>query len=744
MSKSLIIVESPAKARTISKILGKSYSVKASVGHILDLPKDSLGVDISGGFKPLYQRIKGKGKLINELIKAADDSKSIYLATDPDREGEAIAFHIAEVIAQDGKPVQRVMFHEITRNAVQKAMDTPGSIDYMKVDAQQARRVLDRLVGYQVSPVLWKTVSKGLSAGRVQSVALRLICEREDEIRIFVPEEYWSIEAELSTSSGELFRAQLVTFKNKKIKIPDEDSSKTHVNRLRGLDYYLKDRSKKRIRRQPYPPFTTSTLQQEAARRYRYTGKKTMSIAQSLYEGVELGEQGQTGLITYMRTDSVRVAPEAVSSVRDYIADVYGIDYLPGKARGYKSKGRAQEAHEAIRPTNLGLDPKKIKKFLSREQFNLYKLIFARFVASQMKDAQLDQTTLEIGAGDYIFRATDTEMVFRGFLQAFGDVPDNDSDDGENDSGKKAKIPQKISVGEQLSLKDLFPEQHFTEPPPRYNDSSLVKTLDELGIGRPSTYAAIISTLFDRNYIERREKRLFPTELGETVNRILVNNFPDIFTVDFTARMENQLDDIEAGEREWNKVVEEFYHPFSHSLEAINERRAEIKREITEKTGEKCEKCGGDLVYKWGRNGKFIACSNFPRCRNTKPLNQEEKPPDRETDKTCPKCGSKLLIKQGRYGEFLGCSNYPKCKHIEPISLGVKCPREDCSGEIIQRRSKRGKVFYGCTNYPKCDFVSWNLPVNQKCPDCGNPYLERRVRKAGESTVCPVCKYELK
>lgn len=743
MSKSLIIVESPAKARTISKILGKDYVVKATVGHILDLPQDQLGVDLKDGFKPIYQRIQGKSKIITELKKAAADTGHILLATDPDREGEAIAYHIAKVISKSDQSTSRVMFHEITPAAVNRAIDNPGQIDQNRVDAQQARRVLDRLVGYLVSPILWKTVSKGLSAGRVQSVALRMVCEREAEIRLFKPEEYWTIEAELLPLSRELFRAQAVSYKGKKLKIPDKSAAEGHLEILKSAEYYLKDRKKKQVKRSPQPPFTTSTMQQEAAKRLHFGGKRTMSIAQSLYEGVEIGEKGLTGLITYMRTDSVRVSPEAVSSVRDYIVDTYGIEYLPGKPRVYKSKGRAQEAHEAIRPTNISLEPKNIKKYLKPEQFRLYKLIYSRFVASQMKDAVFNQTTLEIAAGDYLFRVTDSVPIFRGFMQALDDREETDSEDKGERRGSKAKIPEKISVGERLELKGLFPEQHFTEPPLRFNESSLIKALDEQGIGRPSTYATIISTLFDRNYIIREEKRFHPTELGETVNNILISNFPDIFSIDFTAKMENRLDDIEAGDMKWNRVVEDFYLPFNSSLESIERRKDEIKRSLQEKTGEKCEKCGSDMVIRWGKNGRFIACSNFPQCRNTKPLGEEKKP-QQATDKKCPKCGGVLVIKNGRFGQFLGCANYPKCRHIEPLDIGVNCPREDCGGRIVERRSRKGKVFYGCTKYPECDYVSWNRPVERECPECGSPVMEVMNRKDGEVLKCPKCKHEVK
>lgn len=736
--KSLVVVESPAKARTISRILGDGFSVKASVGHIIDLPEKELGVDIEHGFKPSYQVIQGKGKVISELKKAAAESDRVLLATDPDREGEAIAYHIVSVVSSDNKPIGRVLFHEITRSAVLKAVENPGRLDMQKVEAQQARRVLDRLVGYLVSPILWQTVAKGLSAGRVQSVALRLVCEREAEIKLFVTQEYWTIDAGLRTRSGEEFTARAHRFKDKKLEIGAEPEVKKHLAVLQRQDFILKDRKEKEVIRRPHPPFITSTLQQEASKRLNLPTLKTMQIAQSLYEGVELGDKGVTGLITYMRTDSVRSAPEAVAAARDFIAGTYGVEYLPPKARVFKTKGRAQEAHEAIRPTSLKLEPGKVKKFLSKQQFQLYKLIFERFIASQMADAIFNQTTLEIAAGDYLFRASDSVPVFRGFLQVWADLAENGAEEAE----KQTRLPKKIAVGEKLDLLGLFPEQHFTEPPPRYNEATLVKALEENGIGRPSTYAAIISTLFDRKYIIREERKLLPAELGETVNNILVNYFPDIFNVDFTASMENRLDDIEAGSLNWAEVVEDFYLPFRNTLEAVKNRKAEIKSSLLEKTGEKCEKCGSDMIIRWGKNGRFIACSAFPACRNTRPLEQNRVEP-KVSGKTCPKCGSELVVKDGRYGKFLGCSQYPKCKHIEPIDIGVKCPKEGCGGKLVERRSKKGRVFYGCGSYPKCDFVTWYKPVDEKCPACGNVYLEVHQFKEGEAYVCPQCKHRV-
>ena len=738
MQKSLVIVESPTKAKTISRILGKDFTVTATVGHILDLPKERLGVDLEDDFKPQYRRIKGKSKLINEIIKAAENSSRIFLATDPDREGEAIAGHIAQVMGKKSNPVGRVLFHEITKNAIQQAIDNPLQINWNKVDAQQARRVLDRLVGYLVSPILWKTVAKGLSAGRVQSVALRLICEREDEINAFVKEEYWTIDAELDTPANEKFSARLASLKNKKLKISDRQSVDKHLEILKDAEYVLRDKTIKKTRRSPKPPFITSTMQQDAGRLYRFGSKKTMGVAQSLYEGVELGAKGPAGLITYMRTDSVRSAPGAVQKVREHIASAYGTDYLPPKPRAFKTKNRSQDAHEAIRPTDVSLEPKSIKKYLNADQFKLYSLIFNRFVASQMADAVFENTALKIEAGDYEFRASGSVPVFRGYLQVWQDDDENGS---AADKDKNVKIPAKISVGETLRLDKLLPGQHFTEPPPRFSESTLIKTLDELGIGRPSTYASIISVLFDRKYVDRKERALFPTELGVTVKTILINNLPEIFSVDFTAQMENNLDNVEAGELRWNKVIGDFYSPFSDKLESIKARKDEIKKSVQEKTGEKCDKCGGEMIIKWGRNGKFMACNNFPDCRNAKPLSGEE---PEVSDEKCPKCGGNLLVKNGRFGKFLGCENYPKCKHIGQIDLGIDCPKDDCGGKVTEKKSKRGKVFFGCSEYPKCDFVSWYLPVKKDCPDCGNAFLELRTRKSGDLWKCPKCKLELK
>ena len=736
LQKILIIVESPTKAKTISRILGSAYTVSATVGHIIDLPQERLGVDVKNGFKPQYRRIKGKSKLIEQIKQTADQSRLIILATDPDREGEAIAYHIYLQIDHQGKNIKRALFHEITKTAVNKALSEAGNIDYRKVEAQQARRILDRLVGYMVSPILWKTVAKGLSAGRVQSVALKLICQREDEIRLFKSEEYWTIDADLLTKYNEQFRARCVEYQGEKLKIGNQQETTEHLANLEKAQYILDDRKVSRSFRKPKPPFTTSTLQQEAGKHFRFSSKQTMAIAQQLYEGIELGDKGAAGLITYMRTDSIRSAPEALQKAREYIADFYGTDYLPQKMRIYQSKGRTQEAHEAIRPTDLNLPPNSIKQFLSKEQLKLYTLIFQRFIASQMTDAEIKQTVLTIKADDYRLKASESIPIFPGFLAVWKEI-EEDSD--ENGAVKCTKLPSNLSLGEQLELKGLIPEQHFTEPPPRFSESSLVKTLDDLGIGRPSTYASIISVLFERKYVERKERCLYPTELGETVNGILIRNLPEIFSVDFTAKMENQLDDVEAGAMKWDQLIGEFYYPFEAALQTIKARKAEIRESVQEKTGEFCEKCGGEMVIRWGRNGKFMACSNFPKCRNTRPLETDE---PIKSDKICPLCHGRLLVKNGKFGRFLGCENYPKCKHIEPLDIGIHCPRQDCGGMITEKRTKKGKHFYGCTKYPQCDFISWYQPMNESCPDCGNVYLEIHRRKNGAVKVCPHCKFE--
>jgi DNA topoisomerase-1 len=745
MAQAVVIVESVAKTKTIKKFLGKDYQVLSSVGHIKDLPKNKLGVNIKDDFEPQYITIRGKGKILTELKKAAEVADKVYIATDPDREGEAIAWHIFQEIKSKNSRIQRILFNEITERAVLEAIKNSQSIDVDKVEAQKARRVMDRLVGYQVSPILWQTIYRGLSAGRVQSVALRLIVEREREIKAFIPQEYWSITAHLQGEKSNPFFSNLIKIKNKKIDIKNEQTAKDIVYDLKSKTFIIKNITKKEVSRKPAPPFTTSTMQQEAARRLGYTAKRIMAIAQQLYEGVELGAEGSVGLITYMRTDSTRIADEALLAARDYIANAYGLEYLPKQARIYKTKKSAQDAHEAIRPTSMKREPRTIKKYLTAEQYKLYELIWNRFVACQMSDARLDQTTIDIIAGqmvknqvseDYLFRTTGSIIKFRGFLQAYEDYKENGKD-SENNGEQQQNVPKELRVGEILSLLELIPKQHFTKPPARYTESSLVKELDNLDIGRPSTYALIISTLLARKYVEKNGRQLHPTELGFTVNDILIQNFPSIFNVKFTALMEEELDKIESREKDFTTVMNDFYNPFSHALETIDSKKDSIRESLIKDTQEICPECGKPLIIRWGRNGKFIGCSGYPECRYTRPLEQEKT----ETDEVCEKCGKPMVVKQGRFGRFLACSGYPECKNNKPFSLGIPCSKENCFGTIVERRTKRGKVFYGCSNYPNCDFASWYLPVATPCKNCGSPYLEQRsTQQQGNFLYCPNCK----
>ncbi len=739
MSTSLVIVESTAKTKTISKFLGKEYQVLSSVGHIKDLPKGKLGVNIEDDFAPNYITIRGKGKVLTELKKAAALSGTVFIATDPDREGEAIAYHIFEEIKGKSDHIHRILFNEITEHAVREAIQDPLEINIKKVEAQKARRVLDRLVGYQISPILWTTIFRGLSAGRVQSVALRLIVEREAEIEKFVTQEYWTITAELQGARTTPFFSRLIKIADKKPEIPDQPGCDALLNDIRTKQFTVKNISEKEVTRNPAPPFTTSTMQQEAARRLGYSAKKIMMIAQQLYEGIELGEEGSVGLITYMRTDSTRIASEAIQFVREYIVNAYGLEYLPEKPRIFKKSAKAQDAHEAIRPTAMSHTPKAIKRFLTNEQFRLYELIWNRFVACQMASARLKQTSIDIMAGDsgqpeaYLFRTTGSVFVFRGFLQVFEDF--KEKNDEEEDVAMA--VPAGLRMGEKLNLLNLIPEQHFTKPPARYSESTLVKELDQLGIGRPSTYALIISTLLARKYVEKKERQLFPTELGRTVNQILIHHFPDIFNVTFTASMEEQLDRIEAGGTDFIDVMREFYEPFSKAVTKVNSEKDNIKESLIENTEEKCPKCDSALIVRWGRNGKFMGCSNYPECKYTKPLEA----PEQKDGVVCDKCGRPMIVKIGKYGRFMACSGYPECSNAKPYPVGVHCPKEGCPGEVIERRSKRGKTFYGCSEYPRCDFVSWYRPVKLKCPSCQAPFLEERYSASeGEYLYCPHCK----
>lgn len=729
----LLIVESPSKAKTIKKYLGNNFKVMASVGHIKDLPEKELGVDIQHDFKPKYVTIKGKSKIISNLKESAQSAQRVYLAPDPDREGEAIAWHIANVIDVPSDRVQRVLFNEITESGIRYGLSHPRQIDMSLVNAQQARRVLDRLVGYQVSPFLWRTLYSGLSAGRVQSVAVRIICEREVEIEQFIPLEYWEITALLQTPQNEKFSAKLIKIDNKKTAISNASDANKHLAILKNATYQVSNIEEKEVTKSPAPPFTTSTLQQEATRRFRYSPEKTMRIAQNLYEGVEIGGE-PVGLITYMRTDSVRISKEAITGIREYIEKHYGAKFLPPNPRHFKTtKRNVQDAHEGIRPTHFEYTPEVVAPYLSPEQKKLYTLIWNRFAACQMSAAVYKQKIIDVTADNYLFRATGSDLIFDGYLRAWREEKAEDE--------KKIALPINIQKDDRLTLLELQPEQKFSEPPPRFTEGTLIKELDNLGIGRPSTYATIVSTIITRKYVERKGGYLVPTDLGKTVNKLLVEGMPDIFNVKFTARMEAELDDIEGNRKEWQKVIGEFYQPFHKALEELQAQRREIKTGLQEKTNEKCEICGAPMVIKWSRNGRFLACSAFPECKNTRPLNTAPVAPTES--KTCPNCGSPMTIKDGRFGKFWACTKYPKCKTTEPFTLNIKCPEPDCDGQIVQKRTKKGKIFYGCNRYPNCKFATWNEPVARPCQNCDSQFLERKIKRDGSVLlICPKCKTE--
>ncbi len=814
MSKGLVIVESPAKAKTIQKYLGKGYTVEASLGHIKDLPKSNLGVDIDEDFETEYIVIPGKEKVVAKLKKLAQSAESIFLAPDPDREGEAIAAHLAEELGDgskkkakkksendDGLRIQRVTFNEITQRAVREAFEHPRQIDQNLVDAQQARRVLDRLVGYQVSPLLWDKVRRGLSAGRVQTVALRLIVEREREIKAFEKKEYWTIDAHLSGNKGPAFDARFLGKGEEKIEIPNGEEAEKIRAALEKADWVVRSVDKKERRRNATPPFTTSKLQQDASRKLRFSVKRTMMIAQRLYEGVELGDEGLVGLITYMRTDSTRVSNEALTEVREYIGKEYGQNYMPESPNTYKEKKEAQAAHEAIRPTSAVRHPDQMKQYLKEDEYKVYKLIWQRFVASQMNPAVFDQTTVDIDAKSaneaFWFRVTGSVPKFDGFLKVYEESKEGKD---EEDEELKHKLPA-LEAGQKLTLRELKPEQHFTEPPPRYNEASLVKELEERGIGRPSTYSAILSTIQERQYVQKVGGKFSPTEIGMVVTDLLVDNFRDIFDVQYTARLEEELDEIEEGKEKWTDALAEFYKHFAKDLKYAEKHMENIKR-MEKPTDEKCERCGSPLVIKWGKHGSFYACSaydkddpnsctftkenpinlpdldsadmqettqeeycencgrvmvlkrgrfgqfmactGYPDCKTTRRLDQGRKVPDIPLDEKCPKCGRNLVIRHGRYGEFTSCSGYPECKWVKQNYIGVKCPEcED--GEVVEKKARRkGNTFYGCSNYPKCKFTSTNKPIAEKCPDCSSPYLVEKNLKSGPVIACPnkECEYE--
>ncbi|MGA7914730.1 MAG: type I DNA topoisomerase [Candidatus Acidiferrales bacterium] len=867
MARSLVIVESPAKAKTINKYLGRNYTVKASYGHVMDLPKKTIGILLPGEengkkkkkrktkgkagskaaetkpvkpvvitadniFEPTYEVIPGKLKVIHDLQKAARGAEAVYLAGDPDREGEAICAHLAEILgkpkkyaaliakaqeaqnagsekdedkakpaakakkeepAPNGAPpkIYRVMFNEITQKAIKAAFEKPTQVDEHLVDAQQARRVLDRIVGYKVSPLLWNKVRRGLSAGRVQTVALRLIVEREQEIRAFIPKEYWTIHALLDAGTPPIFEAKLSKFKGEDIEVNNQADADKVVSAVQKAKWVVSSVAQKEKRRNPPPPFTTSKLQQAAYNRLRYTAKRTMSLAQKLYEGVELGQEGSVALITYMRTDSVRVSNDALDQVRALIPERFGASYLPEKPNFYKSKKDAQEAHEAVRPTDVLRAPEDVRPFLEDDLFKLYQLIWQRFVASQMLPAIFDQTTIDINAGDYTFRATGSVQKFDGYLRVYQmPVANADREDDEkDDEGEGRSLPQ-VSEGQSLRLDQIRPDQHFTEPPPRYNDATLVKELEEKGIGRPSTYAAIISTIVEREYVTKDQGRFSPTMLGERVSTLLVKAFEDIFDVGFTARLEEELDEIEEGKLPWRQAVKEFWVPFLADLDKADDEMLSYKAGIP--TGQKCEKCGQgellerisrhgfflgcnrypecdyikdlspelpaeadgtakieycdncgkEMVIKRGRFGVFLACKGYPDCKTTRRLvsgTRIARQPDVPLDEKCPLDDAQLLRRQGRFGDFIGCTNYPKCKYTRPITLGIKCPK--CNeGEFVRRGISRGRgagrIFYGCSRYPDCDFTTPHEPINEPCPKCGAPFIVEKRTKQGNFRTC--------
>ena len=833
MARSLVIVESPAKAKTINKYLGRDYTVKASLGHVLDLPKKTLGILLPGDqngkkkkrksrakgksgekpdekkvakpvvitddniFEPTLEIIPGKIKVIADLKKFAESAPSVYLATDPDREGEAISAHLLETLARrksDRKKFRRVMFNEITPKAIKAAFEKAGDVNANLVDAQQARRVLDRLVGYKISPLLWDKVRRGLSAGRVQTVALRLIVEREQEIRAFVPQEYWTIHAMLDAGEPPIFEAKLVKYAGEDIEVSNQEAADKIVAAVSKAKWQVASVTQKEKKRNPPPPFTTSKLQQAAYNRLRYTAKNTMRVAQGLYEGVELGEEGSVALITYMRTDSVHVSSDALAQVRELIPERFGANYLPEKPNFYKSKKDAQEAHEAVRPTDVARTPEDVRPFLKEDQFKLYQLIWQRFVASQMLPAIFDQTSIDISAGDYTFRATGSVQKFDGFLRVYQLPAANaDREDDEKDDEGEGKALPRVTEGQTLRLDQIRPEQHFTEPPPRYTEATLVKDLEEKGIGRPSTYASIISTIVDREYVTKDQGRFTPTMLGERVSMLLVKSFEDVFDVGFTARLEEELDEIEEGKLPWRKSVKDFWERFELDLDKAGGEMQSYKAGIP--TGKKCEKCGqGELLerisrhgfflgcsrypdcdfiqdlspelgsetvesentveycdncgkemaIKRGRFGPFLACTGYPDCKTTRRLvegTRKARRPDEPLDEKCPTCGKGLVKKHGRFGEFIGCSGYPKCKYTRPITMGIKCPK--CNeGEFVRRGSAgkggrgRPRVFYGCSRYPDCDFTTPHMPIAEPCPKCGAPFIVEKKSKIGNVRAC--------
>lgn len=751
MSKNLIIVESPAKTRTLKKFLGKEYQVEASMGHIRDLIKKDMG--IGPDFEPRYEVLDKKKSVVKKLREAAKKAETIYLAPDPDREGEAIAWHIAQVLKKEPDQIQRVTFNEITKRAVLAALENPRQIDEHKVDAQQTRRILDRLMGFRLSPLLWDKIKQGLSAGRVQSVALKMVCDRQAEIDAFVPVEYWVLTADLEAAEPPAFTARLHKIDGKRGKVENGEQAAEIVDALKAGTFVARSIERKESKQRPGPPFITSRLQQDAARRFGFSVKRTMGVAQGLYEGKEIGDRGAIGLITYMRTDSTRVAEEALEEGRKFIAATYGENALPAKPVRYRSKKGAQDAHEAIRPTNFDLPPDKIAKYLKPEDLKLYKLIWDRFIASQMKPAVYDVTQVDVENGRYVLRAQGKILKSPGFLAVYQEAADEDArrNNGDNgDEGGEGTTMPPIEEGAELKLQELHSEQKFTQPPARYSEATLVKALEENGIGRPSTYAQILATLTDRDYVEKVEKRFAPTLLGKLVNNMLQGSFQNIINEGYTANLEEELDQIEEGKVEWKKALEEFNQQLSKDLETAAEEMPNVKRDGLP-TGEKCPECGNELVLRFGRYGSFLGCTNYPECtytRDPEPAGEDgdEGAESAEEVPPCEKCGSPMVLKRSRYGTFYGCSAYPECKNIrktakekkaEPKPTGIACP-ECGKGEIAEKRSRRGKIFYSCDRYPDCKYAIWNKPVDRKCPRCDHPFLtEKTTKKKGTQLLCP-------
>lgn len=742
--KSLLIVESPTKSKTLNKFLGKDFLVLASNGHVMDLPKSQLGVDLDNDFEPEYVPIRTKNQALGKIRAAARYASNIYLAPDPDREGEAIAWHLATVLKGSKSPIRRLTFNEITQRAVTEALKTPRELDMNLVNAQQARRVLDRLVGYKVSPFVWSTVKYGLSAGRVQSVALRLICEREEERNRFVAEEYWTLEVDYETPAKERFTARLTRIDGEKLEkdqLRGADAgsrAEALAEELRGKPARVVGLETKPRTKSAVPPFITSTLQQTASNRFGFTSQRTMQIAQKLYEGIEVKGEGSVGLITYMRTDAPRLSNEALAEIRTWLGKEFGADYVPEKPNFFRLKKGAQDAHEAIRPTAIARTPASVRPFLTDEQFKLYDLIWKRAVASQATPAEFDATTVDIESGRLGLKASGSVLRFPGWLKVYGRDEDEEVEEGrlpELSQGMPLTVASE-PVGENETT--LRPEQHFTQPPARYTDASLIKALEEQNIGRPSTYATIVTTITKRDYIEREGRSLKPTDLGMLVTGLLVRTFPDVFNVEFTAGMEEELDEVEEGKREWHSVVRELWNPLSRDLEAAKKNTKEIKAGLLQATDIVCPSCGQhNLVKKFGRNGAFLACPGYPDCKHTQPLDQSELPVPVEG--TCDLCGSGLVARNGPYGRYIHCVRRPECKFTKPFTLGVKCPK--CGeGEIAEKRSRKGKVFFSCTRYPQCDYAMWDRPRPTPCPNCHAPYLVEKVSKAGTSLQCPACK----